>query len=70
MSLKSIKALVARLHSDDGLRSRFAADPDSVMSEFKLTAPEKASLKTAHLRIGADGTLAVDEEGPTSWWVP
>lgn len=72
MSLKGIKALVAGLHTDGELRSRFAADPDHVLSQFSLTTEQRAAIKGTHLRIGAGGALSIQEsEGPDGpWWIP
>ncbi len=68
MSIKGIKGLVARLHSDDEARNRFAADADAMMSEYKLTGPEKKAVKTAHLRVGPNGTLSL-EQTALDWWL-
>ncbi len=71
MSLKGIKTLVAELHSDTELRGRFAADPEAVLSRYSLTAEQREAIMGAHLRIGADGALSVEEnDGPTTWWLP
>lgn len=69
MSLKGIKSFAAKLHVDEELRQRFASDPDGVLSQLRLRSEEKAAIKSAHLQVGADGTLAFKEEtGPLSWW--
>ncbi len=70
MSVKGIKALVARLHSDDETRSRFASDPEAVISQYNLTATEKDAIKASQMRLGPDGTIVLQQGAqPLSWWM-
>lgn len=72
MSLGGIRALVARLHSDEELRHRFSVDPEAVLSLFKLTSDEKAAVTRAGLQVQGNGTLALESwsDDPTVWWLP
>ncbi len=71
MSIKAVKHLVATLHSDEGARSRFASEPDAVLSEYRLTAGEKAAIKTAHLRVRPNGAVSREQSaGTLVFWIP
>jgi hypothetical protein len=54
----AMKDLVKRIFSDEATKTRFASDPDSLMSEFSLSENEKKAVTTtfAHLGTGSSGS--------------
>jgi|WetSurMetagenome_2_1015567.scaffolds.fasta_scaffold1558097_1 hypothetical protein len=51
MQSKSVQDLVKQIFSDEKAKSQFISDPQSVMSKFSLTAPEKRAILNTHAKL-------------------
>ena len=51
MQSKSLSKLVKKVFSDEEVKKQFISDPDSVMSQFKLTEQEKRAVLSTHARM-------------------
>jgi len=51
MRSKSLSKLVKKVFSDEEVKKQFISDPDSVMSQFKLTEQEKRAVLRTHARM-------------------
>ena len=67
----AMKNLVKRIFSDEATKAQFMADPDKVMSEFKLSAEERKAMTTTFAHLGTDssgsGNLAAVIQPMDSW---
>ena len=71
MNSQSLKEMVKAINQDETTRTRFQADPESVMSQFVLSDDEKRAVLSAHAKIGLGftGASKLDSEiGPMSYW--
>jgi hypothetical protein len=50
--MKGLQELISKIHSDEGTRAKFMADPESVISEYQVTEPEKKALLSTHIKLG------------------
>jgi len=52
MKSQALQELVNKIFSDDSTRIKFGSDPESVLSEYALTEPEKRAVMSTHAKIG------------------
>lgn len=52
MKSQKLQNLVKTIFNDEETKSRFMSDPDSVISQFKLTETEKKAVLATHARLG------------------
>lgn len=52
MKSQALQELVRKIFSDEATKSQFLANPDSVISQFKLTETERKSVLTTHAKLG------------------
>jgi hypothetical protein len=56
MYSKSLSKLVKEVFSNEEVKKQFISNPDSVMSQFKLTEQEKRAVLSTHARMALAGT--------------
>lgn len=52
MKSQALQKLVKKIFNDEGTKSQFMSDPDSVISRFKLTETEKKAVLATHAKLG------------------
>ena len=72
MKSKSLSKLVKSVFGDEEVKKQFISDPDSIMSQFKLTEQEKKAVLCAHSKMalacpGSEQTVAA--VGPLAMWL-
>ena len=71
MEGKGLRELVKRVFSDEATRREFTDDPETVMSRFSLSGPEKKAVLATHMRLGlvTAGPQGLEAStDPTSFW--
>jgi hypothetical protein len=56
MKSQALQDMVQKIHSDEATRTRFLADPNSVISEYDLTETEKKAVLSTHIKLGLVST--------------
>jgi hypothetical protein len=71
MESQALQELVRKIFSDEGVRSQFQANPESVLSKFSLTDCEKTAVLNAQAKFGLNANATQLEAiiGPNSFWV-
>ncbi len=54
----AMKELVKRIFSDEATKAQFMAEPDKMMSEYKLSAEERKAMTTTFAHLGTDSSGA------------
>jgi hypothetical protein len=52
MKSQALQDLVKKIFGDEETKSQFMANPDSVLSQFTLTEPEKKAVLNIHAKLG------------------
>jgi len=52
MKSQALQELVKKIFSSEETKSQFIANPDSVISQFKLTETEKTAMLATHAKLG------------------
>jgi len=71
MKSQRIQDLISKVFSDGSVRARFAEDPESVLSQYKLSEDEKKAVLLTHSNLGLVGSGSARLEaaiGPLSHW--
>ena len=71
MNSQKIQRLVRRIFSDEATGARFTADPESVLSQYRLSEDEKNAVLLTHSKMGLVGSGSTRLEaaiGPLSHW--
>ena len=71
MKSQALQELVKKIFSSEATKSQFMADPDSVISRFKLTETEKKAVLATHTRLGmvTGGSSQLKAAvGPLDYW--
>ena len=72
MKSQALQELVKRIFSDEKVKLQFMSDPDSVLSQFALTAQEKKAVMTTHAKLGLITSNSQQLEAAlkptTNWW--
>lgn len=71
MKSQVLQELVKKIFGDEKIRLQFEADPDSVLSQYSLTEPEKKAVLNMHARLGlvtSDSPQLEAAIKPTMWW--
>ena len=67
-----LKALISKVFGDEKTMAQFKADPQSVISGYKLTEPEKKAVLHTCMRLsmaGADSNQLQETVEPVDpWW--
>jgi hypothetical protein len=64
--------LVKKIFSDESTKARFVSDPDSVLSEYSLTEPEKKAMMGTYFKLGlvtGNSQQLETEIGPMGAWL-
>lgn len=71
MKSQALQELVKKIFSSEETKSQFIANPDSVISQFKLTETEKTAVLASHAKLGlvtGNSNQLSAVVGPLSWW--
>jgi hypothetical protein len=66
-----LQELVKKVFGDESTKAKFISNPNSILSQFRLTADEKRAVLATHAKLGlVDGDSAVlqADVGPMIWW--
>lgn len=71
MKSQALQELVKKIFSSEATKSQFMSDPDSVISQFKLTETERKAVLANHANLGlvtgnTPGLKAA--VGPLDYW--
>ncbi len=72
MKSEALQELVKKIFSDETTKARFMSNPESVISQYSLTEPEKKAVLTTHARLGlvtADSTRLAAAIEPYATWI-
>jgi hypothetical protein len=72
MKSQSMQDLVKKIFSDEKTKAQFVSDPESVLSEYNLTEPEKKAMMGTYFKLGlvtGDSRQLEAEVGPMGLWV-
>lgn len=66
MKSQALQELVKKIFSSEATKSQFIANPDSVISQFKLTETEKTAVLSTHAKLGLVTGNSAQLEAATS----
>lgn len=68
---QALRKMVSRIFSDEQTKEAFMNDPESVVTGYSLTEPEKKAVMAIHARLGlvTDSTQIESEDEPLVTWV-
>ena len=74
MKSQALQELVKKIFSSEETKSQFIANPDSVISQFKLTETEKTAVLATHTKLGLvtgnSSQLEAAVTSKTNWFSP
>lgn len=72
MKSQALQEMIKRVFSDESTKQQFLANPNDVMSQYKLTKNERTAVMNTHAKLGLatsnSGQLAASVE-PMMYWV-
>ena len=71
MKSEALQGLISRVFSDEKTRLQFMSDPDSVISDYRLTEKEKSAVLSTGRKFGLVTSNSQQLEaiiGPTAIW--
>jgi hypothetical protein len=71
MGSNALQELIHKIFSDESTRCQFESNPESVVSQYSLTEPEKTAVLNIHTRLGmvtSESTQLAAVIEPRSWW--
>jgi hypothetical protein len=72
MKSLALQELVKKIFSNENTKKEFLADPESVISQYKLSKQEKAAVLSTHAKLGIVDTNSQQIEigvGPFTTWI-
>jgi hypothetical protein len=72
MKSQTMQDLVKKIFSDESTKAKFVSDPDSVLSDYNLTEPEKKALMGTYFKLGlvtGNSQQLETEIGPMGTWL-
>jgi hypothetical protein len=74
MKSQALQELVKKIFSDEKTKQQFMSNPESVLSQFKLTEQEKRAVIATHAKMGMvtsdSPQLEAALKPTTDWWAP
>jgi hypothetical protein len=71
MKSAALRELVSKIFSDENTKKEFLADPERVISQYKLTRQEKTAVLSTHAKLGLvtgnSQQVEIGVEPFTSW---
>ncbi|MDD4874536.1 MAG: hypothetical protein PHE15_06165 [Dehalococcoidales bacterium] len=71
MKSQALQEMIKRIFSDETTKQQFLANPNDVISQYKLTQHEKTAVMNTHARLGLatsnSGQLAASVEPLMLW---
>lgn len=71
MKSAALQEMVRKIFSSEETRSQFIANPDSIISQFKLTETEKNAAMATHAKLGlvsGNSSRLNAVVGPMGYW--
>lgn len=71
MKSPALQEMIKKIFGDEGTRQQFVSNPESVMTGFALTEPEKKAVLRTHTQLGlvaSDSTQLEAVLSPTTIW--
>jgi len=72
MASQALQEVVKRIFSDESTKAKFLANPNEVLSHFRLKADEKRAILATHAKLGlvSGNSAALQADiGPLMWWM-
>ena len=71
MKSQSLQNLIQKIFSDEKTKQHFISDPESIISQYSVTAQEKKAVLNTHAKLGlitSDSIQLEEDVGPLTWW--